>query len=199
MARQGDPADLRLLVKFLRSLPDWTQEELSKASGVDRGLISDYELGDKAPTRKTLERLASAVRLPFSQVEALIPMFRAARLAREGGLADRGDTAGVPESVTDGLDQAILTAVLPWIHPHLMELEGLVRGSRALSVVQAREQAGTLWESLSRLPPGQRRSAVETEPKYWTWALAERLCAESVRQAAHRAEPESPPISWTAG
>lgn len=37
------------------------------------------------------------------------------------------------------------------------------------------------------LPPRRRRLAVESEERYWTWALAERLCEESVRAAAHRA------------
>lgn len=126
MARQGDPADLRLVVGFLRSLPNWTQDELSKASGVDRGLISHYETGNKAPSRKTLKRLAAAVRVPFSHVEALLPMFRAARLAREGKGGAPGSTEGAPESVADGLEQAILSAVLPEIQPHLLELEALV-------------------------------------------------------------------------
>ena len=186
MARQGDPADLRLVVSFLRALPRWTQEELSRASGVDRGLISDYELGAKAPSRKTLERLASAVRLPYSHVEALLPMFRAARRAAEGG-SNRAD-AVVPESVAEGLDQAILGAVIPRIKPHLLELEALVRGESEVPAAQARQQAATLWETLSRLPATQRRAAVEAEPKYWTWAVAERLCAESERAAAHRAD-----------
>ncbi|HEV2853274.1 MAG TPA: helix-turn-helix transcriptional regulator [Thermoanaerobaculia bacterium] len=189
MARQGDPADLRLVVSFLRSLSKWTQEELSKASGVDRGLISDYELGDKAPSRRTLERLASAVRLPYSHVEALLPMFRAARLAAEGGLnAVSQADAKVPESVADGLDRAILGAVIPRIQPHLLELEALVRGGEEVPVVQNRQQAAELWEALSKLSPKQRRAAVEAEPKYWTWAVAERLCLESVRAAAHRAD-----------
>jgi tetratricopeptide (TPR) repeat protein len=38
------------------------------------------------------------------------------------------------------------------------------------------------------MPPRQRWQEVEAEKKYWTWALAERLCAESVRAAAHRAD-----------
>jgi transcriptional regulator with XRE-family HTH domain len=185
MARQGDPADLRLVVSFLRALPRWTQEELSRASGVDRGLISDYELGAKAPSRKTLERLASAVRLPYSHVEALLPMFRAARRAAEDGL-NRAE-AGVPESVAEGLDQAILSAVIPRIKPHLLELEALVKGDEEVPAAQARQQAADLWETLSRMPIRQRRAAVEAEPKYWTWAVAERLCAESERAAAHRA------------
>lgn len=144
MARQGDPADLRLVVRFLRSLADWTQEELSNASGVDRGLISDYELGDKAPTRKTLERLASAVRLPFSHIEALLPAFRAARVARQGGLdtRERAAQGGVPEGVAAGLDQAILSAIRPRIQPHVMELDSLLTQGPSVHKVQDREQAG---------------------------------------------------------
>jgi transcriptional regulator with XRE-family HTH domain len=83
MARQGDPADLRLIVMFLRSLRRWTQEELSQASGVDRGLISDYELGKKTPTQRTLERLAAGVGLPYGYVESMLPLFRSARRAVE--------------------------------------------------------------------------------------------------------------------
>ncbi len=191
MARQGDPADLRLVVKFLRSLPDWTQEELSRTSGVDRGLISDYELGDKAPTRRTLERLASAVSLPFSYIEALLPLFRAARLAREGGDRYAGVGATPDESVADGLDQAILRAVQPQIKPHLLELEALVKGRPSVPAIQARREAGEHWEALSRLSPMRRRAVVEAEPKYWTWAVAERLCAEGAKAAAHRADRAS--------
>jgi transcriptional regulator with XRE-family HTH domain len=127
MARQGEPADLRLIVTFLRSLRRWTQEELSRASGVDRGLISDYELGVKAPRTRTLQRLAAGAGLPYPFVESLLPAFRAARLAMEGrqtsgGAAGR-DLAG---NLAAGLDRAIVEAVLPRLTPHLMELDALV-------------------------------------------------------------------------
>lgn len=128
MARQGDPADLRLIVMFLRSLRRWTQEELSRASGVDRGLISDYELGDKAPTRRTLARLAAGVGLPYAFVESLLPTFRAARLAVEGQPASGDSTEQDSGNLADGLDRAIVEAVLPRLTPYLMELEALVGG-----------------------------------------------------------------------
>ena len=127
MTRQGEPADLRLIVTFLRSLRRWTQEELSRASGVDRGLISDYELGVKAPRTRTLQRLAAGVGLPYPFVESLLPAFRAARLAVEGRQASGGggghDLAG---SLAAGLDRAIVEAVLPRLTPHLMELNALM-------------------------------------------------------------------------
>jgi transcriptional regulator with XRE-family HTH domain len=137
MARQGDPADLRLIVVFLRSIRRWTQEEFSRASGVDRGLISDYELGNKAPSSKTLARLAAGAGVPYSFVETLLPAFRAARLTAEGRQPSAGpvepDLAS-PDSaysdfahtVGDGLDRAILKATLSRLTPYLMELTALV-------------------------------------------------------------------------
>ena len=119
-----DPADSRLVVVFLRSLRRWTQEELSRASGVDRGLISDYELGVKNPMRKTFQRLTAGVGLPYSFVEILLPVFRSARLALKdaGGAPD----LDVSENLAAGLDRAILDAVLPRVAPYLMELEALM-------------------------------------------------------------------------
>jgi transcriptional regulator with XRE-family HTH domain len=125
MARQGDPADLRLMVLFLRSVRRWTQEELSRASGVDRGLISHYELGDKAPTNKTLARLAAAVGLPYALVETLLPTFRVARLSAEGRQTDPVEP-NLAHNVGDGLDRAIVDTVMPRLAPHLMELNALV-------------------------------------------------------------------------
>jgi transcriptional regulator with XRE-family HTH domain len=125
----GDPADLRLAVAFLRSLRRWTQEELSKASGVDRGVISDYELGAKPPTRRTLQRLAAAVGLPYRYVEILLPVFRSARLS----LGEPGATRGpeTSDSLGAGLDRAVLDAVLPRLAPYLLELEESVGGPKA--------------------------------------------------------------------
>ena len=123
----GDPADLRLVVTFLRSLRRWTQEELSRASGVDRGVISDYEMGTKSPTRKTLQRLAAAVGLPYRHVELLLPVFRASRLALEAS-GEQPETDAGEGDLAAGLDQAILDAVLPRLAPHLMKLEELARG-----------------------------------------------------------------------
>jgi tetratricopeptide (TPR) repeat protein len=60
-----------------------------------------------------------------------------------------------------------------------------LRGARA---ARDRRQAAALWKSLRALPPQRRRPAVEREQRYWSWALAERLCEESVRAAAHRAD-----------
>jgi transcriptional regulator with XRE-family HTH domain len=176
-ARQtvGDPADLRLVVTFLRSLRRWTQEELSRASG------------DKVPTRKTLQRLAAGAGLPYRFVEILLPIFRAARLTTEGTGGRPPETGDASEDLAAGLDQAILDTVLPRLAPRLMELEALVH-DEGVPKAGDRPAAAKLWEALEKLPAGRRRLVIETEPKYWTWALAERLCEESERAAAHQAD-----------
>jgi transcriptional regulator with XRE-family HTH domain/tetratricopeptide (TPR) repeat protein len=190
MARLGDPADVRLLVIFLRSLWKWSQEQFAKASGVDRGLISDYELGTKVPRRRTLERLAAAVGLPYSWVETLLPIFREARLESERRLAAGGAATTeteVAEKAGAGLEGALVEAVLPRLTPFLMELETL-GSEEPVPADEERARARTLCESLLAMPFRRWRVTVEREPRYWTWAVAERLCAESARAAAHRAD-----------
>ncbi len=191
MARPGDPADLRLIVIFLRSLRKWTQEKLHEESGVDRGLISDYELGEKAPTRRTLERLTVAVGLPYSFVERLLPVFREARRAMETRPAGRGTAAPeAPASLEEDLGKAILDAVLPSLTHHLMELEILVNGADDDEAAQRPEDrlvAVELWAGLKDRTPRDRRRALEADRKYWTWAVAERLALESELAAAHEA------------
>src|SRR5262245_30788453 len=147
MARQGDPADLRLMVTFLRSLRGCTQEELSRASGFDRGLISDYELGKKAPRRRTLLRLTTGVGLPYAFVERLLPIFRAARLAvEEGGPATGPEGPDeVPGSVADGLDRAIVETVLPSLTAHMLRLEGIVSIERGMREAEGRAAVEGLW------------------------------------------------------
>ena len=177
-----DPADLRLVVAFLRSLRRWTQEELARASGVDRSLISDYELGIKRPKRDTLRRLAAGAGLPYRSAERLLPVFRTLRLS----LGDAPAAAEDSEDPAEGLDQVLLDAVLPRLAPHLMELEALPLDDAVPA--GDRRAAAALWESLRKLSPGRQRLAVERDRRYWTWELAERLCEESARSAARRAD-----------
>jgi transcriptional regulator with XRE-family HTH domain len=187
MARQdaGDPEDLRLVVIFLRSLRKWTQGELASASGVDRGAISAYEAGNNTPRPRTLQRLTDAVGLPYVYVERLLPRFREARQALAG--ADSPLETETTESLTEGLDRGILDAVLPALAPYVTELETLI-GDEPVPAAADRRAAAGLWDALEKLSPGRRRLAVDGERRYWTWALAERLCQESERAAAHRAD-----------
>jgi tetratricopeptide (TPR) repeat protein len=78
--------------------------------------------------------------------------------------------------------------VLPSLAPHLLELEAAASGEEAVPAAEDRAEAEELWKSLAKLTPGRRRLKVERERRYWQWALAERVAAESERAAAHQAD-----------
>ena len=84
MEELGEPENIRLLVRVLRLLRNWNQEEFAVAAGVDVSTISHYETGRTVPSRKILERLAEAVGLPILFVESsLLPALSAARMVSE--------------------------------------------------------------------------------------------------------------------
>ena len=138
MKREGDPADLGMVILVLRSIPRWTQAELAKAARVDRASISDYEQGLKAPSRKTLERIVAAVGVPFSRVERLLPALRALRLSR-------GQPGGIPAVPAADLPAALAQEVaetaaaeLASVFLEIPALEGSLREESPLGAVCAR-------------------------------------------------------------
>ncbi len=58
--------ELGLALAVLRLIRGWSQEELSKASGIRSGSISDYERNRMVPGLKTLQRLMNAMDYPLS-------------------------------------------------------------------------------------------------------------------------------------
>src|SRR4029079_993131 len=64
MLKRGDPKVLRLVVKFLRSCADMTQEDFGRAARVAQGSVSEYELGHSAPPEESLRRMAAVAKTP---------------------------------------------------------------------------------------------------------------------------------------
>jgi transcriptional regulator with XRE-family HTH domain len=105
MSKRTDPEDLKLLVRFLRSLRDWGQAEMAEAAGVDSSSISHYETGKTVPPRRTVERIAAAVGVPMSLVDAcLLPAIAAARATVA---SPSGEDCDDLTKATAELDQAL--------------------------------------------------------------------------------------------
>jgi transcriptional regulator with XRE-family HTH domain len=62
-------ANLGTALAVLRMVRGWNQEELSRASGIRSGTISDYERGKMIPGLNTLQRLLGALGYPLSAVD----------------------------------------------------------------------------------------------------------------------------------
>lgn len=126
----GEPADVRLLVIFLRSLAHWNQTELAAATGIDKSLISAYEQGDTAPSQKTLEKIVNKVGVPYALAEHLLALFRSLRRAR-----DRGHSTAEPLALAGRLAETLTTAALLGLAPALAEIP-ILRESRAQEKIQ---------------------------------------------------------------
>jgi transcriptional regulator with XRE-family HTH domain len=179
MPRLRSSEDLSVAVSFLRSLRGWNQRELAEAAGVDKALISLYEQGKKAPSKRTLERLVAAVGLPFSLFEDTLPFIRLVRSSLEGAPPDEAAAAGastMARSVSDVVHATVAQA--------LAGLSRLSAPEDEPSVESARIRAEEQWLRLRRHPVRDQRVLVEAAREFQTWAFAERLCAESETAAA---------------
>ena len=117
MDEQTAPEDLRLLMRILRGLRNWSQKELAAAAGLDTSSVSRYESGRMVPPSKTVDRLAEAVGIPMSVVEAcLLPALKAARLAMASPQALIGlDLEKIADELGNGLaaaGRAVVTAFM---------------------------------------------------------------------------------------
>jgi hypothetical protein len=82
-----------------------------------KGLISACELGETAPSRKSLERIAREVGVSYSFAESLLTLFAAFRRARESGQA-----AAEPLALAGRLAETLTTATILGLTPALMEI-----------------------------------------------------------------------------
>lgn len=163
MKREGDPADLGMVILVLRSIPRWTQGELAKAARVDRASISDYEQGRKAPSRKTLEKIVAAVGVPFSYVERLLPALRALRLSREG--TGGNPAASRPLDLPAALAQEVAetaAAELTSVVLDIPALAGTLREESPLTAVCARLREESARAEVEETGRGAELAALAT-------------------------------------
>jgi tetratricopeptide (TPR) repeat protein len=174
------PSPLSVILRFFRWASGWSGEDLARSLGVQPALISAYETGGKALSRERLEQLLVPLGILPEAIDGALYSLE---------LSNRPESPGSPVDPQPAelrlIHEAAAVTGRKAVTETRRRLTEKVRRERA---AQARRRAGTLWEDLQGMAPRQRREAVEAEGKYWTWALAERLCAESVRAAAHRVD-----------
>lgn len=187
MRRAKGSIDFGLVIVLLRTLLGWSQSRLARESGIDKGLISNYERGLTSPIRKTREQLAKVLGVEPAFLEQLVLVCRSLRLAFEA--ARRGGNAGAPPSAeaAQRLEAQVAGAVLEGMQPFLLELAQLdaAPGPRA----EDRSWAEERWAALEPLDAADQERAVQVlQGDDRSWALALRLCKASQDAAPHGAD-----------
>lgn len=174
------PPALGASLRFLRFAYGWTEEELGRALGIKPVLISRYERGSKTLSRARLEELLTVMGVPPESIEGALYTL---------GVGPAFEGPGSPVDPTPEERRKIHQAAAVAGQGSAEAIRSqLTANIRQIRTSQDRDRAGELWQTLQELPPRQRLVVVEKEKKYRNWALAERICAESARAAAHRAD-----------
>lgn len=171
------PPPLALALTVLRSARGWSQKELSAATGLSRGILSEYESGKTELSRERLEGLATVLGWRPGSVDRALSALELLEL----GSAAPGGPLDPDEEDWRIIERAVADAKREVGGALQAELTREVREER---IAHGRGQAAVLWERLKPLSPRERRLRVTGAPEHQDSFLCELLCAESERAAA---------------
>lgn len=172
MKKTEDPEDLKIAIAFLRAFQGWNQTELAKAAGIDKSLISLYELGRKKPSPKTMERLLKATGVPPSLFEDVLRMIHMVRVAA-------ADLDVESTTVAEDLAWAVAVSLKLALIELLGGLDDMDEEEPAQGTPEKdRVEAEELWSTLQPFSPQDRRLLVKEGREFRSWALVERICQE---------------------
>ena len=171
------------VLRNLREQAACTQGELEQAAGFERGRVSKIELGSRPLDRAELERLVCL--LGYDHPAEVVDRASAALSLLPSLVVD---SPGSPSGLSlreHRILEAGAGAVLRGFEGTFRELAGSAVIARRWK--RERATAARLWERLRAEPEKKRREVVKQVTGFHTWAMCERLCAESIRAAAHDA------------
>lgn len=185
MPREGKkpPSSQALALLYLRSKRGWSQKDLAARIGLaDYKQISRYETGEKPLSPRKLNEFAGSLGYPPEAVEAL--QFIDTWIEPEA-MEEPFSPVSLPPEVQRSIHRSGLT--LTWSLLDAWQ-EEIPRAVRDEMVKMARRKAQELWARLKSATRQERREAVAALPELQDWALAELVCHESEKAAAHKVE-----------
>ncbi len=169
----GKPATCAAL-KQIREDLGLTQGELAALLGLAPGTISDWERGDTTLRRSRLDRAARALGVAGQVVDALVEAHR---------LLHQATRADLPFPLAQGVwpsTWASAAAIFRTAH------ESILDAALAAQARADRHVADSTWAKLRAATDLDRLALIERVPGIPTWALVERLTAESIAEAPDR-------------
>ncbi|MEA2560842.1 MAG: MalT-like region [Acidobacteriota bacterium] len=171
-----------LALKYLREAAGVHRKDHSARLGhADDTLLGKYERGDKEMSRDLLVSMVEPVGQTPEAVDALIALHR---LVKHVPLEEPSSPVSLDRRELEWLDRTCLAMARTLLEDVRDEL---IRWKKKRKARAARQEAERLWPGLQKASPRRRRELVKIYPRYRTWAMAERVCAASIRAAAHDA------------
>jgi len=156
------------MARLFRALSGLTQMAFEKRTGIHHVLLAKYEQDQAEPSLAKLRRMGQlGAGLTVAAGELILEFADALRQPRRR--AGRGTEAFAAE----------LSALVAGFYQRLLRLPVPHPAPRA----EDRQHAAELWRRLAELPEGQQLAVVRVAGEFQTWAIAERVCEESVVQA----------------
>ncbi|HSK79789.1 MAG TPA: helix-turn-helix transcriptional regulator [Thermoanaerobaculia bacterium] len=169
-------------LRFLRVFRGKSAGDLAQAAQVSPSLISEYENGTKTLYRDRLEALLDLLDVPPEAIDGALFTLELAGPAGEEGPASPGDPSPEERRSIGRAAARIGASVAREIRT------GLTAAVRAARLEEDRRRAGEVWDVLRQLTPRERRTVVEVAGEHLGWAVCERLCEESAKAGADKAE-----------
>jgi transcriptional regulator with XRE-family HTH domain len=172
------PPVLGVVLVFLRQRAGWGQQKLARKLGIGGPSLSRYETGKVPLTRARFDELVAPLGYSKADVDRAVEL---GEQLRPGAAAPRDAEQAAAWMLEDAV-------------AHIgREARGAAHSEigRFLAEKQAekeRRQAGEDWALLSSRPSKDWPILIAGASAYQGWAFCERVCAESERAAADRAD-----------
>ncbi len=175
------PPPLGVALRHLREEAGWTQTALEAAAGLGPTAVTKLERGVHHLGRAEAERLVRILGYPDGTLERTLAVVE--QLPRREVVEDSPATLTpseyrAVEMAASGLGRKVAAAARE-------EYGAVLRAKRWQA---DRKAAGKVWKRFHRLAEKERQALVAGDPNHQTWAFAERLCFESIREASHDAD-----------
>jgi transcriptional regulator with XRE-family HTH domain len=176
MARQSLP-DLSIVLWFLREGQGFSQTTLAEAAGISASLVNDYEAGRKTLARPRVEFLISHMGLPPVAIDDTLARLQANRALSGHSLSSPPESLRRRERI-DAIAAEAGQLASEFARSFLSAAS--IEGERS----RERQRAEGAWDRLKRRTSEERLALVEEAPAFRTWALCERVAAESIDLAS---------------